>query len=98
MMKRLPILILAAIGIAVLAVAMRLSTSGLTASAASVPEPHTSVKASIDQGNTPSTLTVTGSIAANQQVSLSFQTTGKVAAINVNQGDHVLKGTILASL
>ncbi|MDR3558205.1 MAG: efflux RND transporter periplasmic adaptor subunit [Candidatus Pacebacteria bacterium] len=43
-------------------------------------------------------VTASGNIDSNQDVSLSFQNSGTIAAINVAVGDHVTKGETLASL
>lgn len=43
-------------------------------------------------------VTASGSIDSDQDVSLSFQTSGTVAAVDVSVGDRVEKGDVLASL
>jgi macrolide-specific efflux system membrane fusion protein len=43
-------------------------------------------------------VTASGNIDSNQDVSLSFQKSGTVTAVNVAVGDHVYKGETLASL
>src|SRR5258708_2158512 len=52
----------------------------------------------VERGDVALTVSATGSIQANQSVSLAFGSTGKVTAINVAAGDHVLKGQPLATL
>src|SRR5258708_15770376 len=98
MMTRLRILIVAAIGIIALAVVIVVTRTGMTASAAPAFKPDARETATIEQGDVQTTLAASGSIQANQQLALSFQTTGKVTAINVSQGDHVLKGQVIAVL
>lgn len=44
------------------------------------------------------TVSATGPLQANQKVSLAFTTSGKVATINVTEGDHVHKGQSIATL
>jgi HlyD family secretion protein len=52
----------------------------------------------VDRGAVSLTVSATGSIQANQTVSLTFATTGKVTSINVAEGDHVRKGQTIAML
>jgi HlyD family secretion protein len=52
----------------------------------------------VDRGEVTITVSATGPIQANQTVSLSFPISGKVATINVNEGDHVRKGQTIATL
>src|SRR5450432_164468 len=61
--------------------------------AASTPE--TTV---VTQGDLLITLNASGALQAIQTTSLSFTTTGKVASIAVDKGDHVLKGQMIATL
>jgi membrane fusion protein (multidrug efflux system) len=44
------------------------------------------------------TVTASGSVASNSSADLSFQATGKIAKVNVKEGDGVKKGQFLASL
>jgi HlyD family secretion protein len=48
--------------------------------------------------NIQESVTASGNIDSNQNVSLSFQKSGTVTAVNVAVGDHVYKGEMLASL
>ncbi len=52
----------------------------------------------IDTGNIMNSINAAGTIQAAQSVTLSFPTTGKVIAISVNEGDHILKGQTIATL
>ncbi len=52
----------------------------------------------IDKGDILITVPATGPIQANQTMSLSFPVSGKVTTVNVNEGDHVLKGQTIATL
>jgi len=52
----------------------------------------------VTRGDVSVTVAATGSIQANQTTSLTFGASGKVTAINVAEGDHVLKGQTLATL
>jgi HlyD family secretion protein len=54
--------------------------------------------AKIDRGDMLITVSATGQLASIQDVSLTFATSGIVTAINVQPGDHVLKGQLLATL
>jgi len=51
-----------------------------------------------DRGDVAITINATGNIVANQDTALSFAASGKVTAINVKEGDYVLKGQTLATL
>lgn len=52
----------------------------------------------IDRGDIQVVVGTTGQIQAKQQVALSFPANGKVNAILVNEGDHVLKGQTIATV
>src|SRR2546423_11651872 len=52
----------------------------------------------VDRGDIVLTVSASGSIQANQNVSLAFPVNTKVTAINVQEGDHVLKGQTIATV
>ena len=52
----------------------------------------------LQRGELVATVGATGSVRARQSAELSWQTTGTVASVNVNVGDKVKKGDILAML
>jgi RND family efflux transporter MFP subunit len=52
----------------------------------------------VDRGDIQVAVGTTGQIQANKQVALSFPANGKVNAILVNEGDHVLKGQTIATV
>jgi RND family efflux transporter MFP subunit len=52
----------------------------------------------IDRGDMLITVSATGQIAPAQQVNLAFSSSGNVTTINVQPGDHVLKGQLLATV
>jgi|SRR3989344_38805 len=62
------------------------------------PKPVELKFASVTRGTIRQTLTVSGSIAAKETAELHFLASGKVAAINVKEGDLVAKGQTLVSL
>src|ERR1035437_500314 len=54
--------------------------------------------AKVSVGNVVETVSVTGHVLPVGKADLSFEKSGVVGAINVKVGDHVKKGTVLASL
>src|SRR5258707_15649534 len=54
--------------------------------------------ATIDRGDIPIVVNATGTIQAQQNVSLAFATSGKVTSINVKVGDFVRKGQTIATI
>jgi HlyD family secretion protein len=52
----------------------------------------------VERPSQPIMLSVTGIVEAKQDVHLSFGTSGKITQINVNKGDQVAGGQLLASL
>jgi len=54
--------------------------------------------ATVQRGNLTATLSAAGTVAAQAQVTLAFQTSGQVKAINVKVGDQVKAGQVLAQL
>lgn len=52
----------------------------------------------IDNGEIVLTVSATGAIRANQETPLAFLGIGKIVAVNVKEGDHVLAGQTLAIL
>jgi RND family efflux transporter MFP subunit len=95
MFKRLQaVTILALIGI-LMAVVVRGQLSVPVGAAGSPSAAETSV---VDRGDIAQVVSATGPIQAQQNVALAFSTVGTVAAINVEEGDHVLKGQLLATL
>lgn len=65
------------------------------ASAVIVAEPQTTLAR---RGNLRVSATGAGTLTANQEVDLSFSTSGTVAELNVKPGDQVSKGDVLAKL
>lgn len=57
--------------------------------------PQTAV---VEYGNLEATVSTSGSLAARSQVTLAFQTSGQVKAVNVQVGDRVKAGQVLAQL
>ncbi len=94
-MKRLRLLIIISILLVAVAAFLRFR---LDAAAAEAAQPAAEETAVIERGDVLITVSASGSIQANQNATLSFSTTGKVIALHVNQGDHVLKGQTLATL
>jgi RND family efflux transporter MFP subunit len=64
------------------------------------PKPATTVYTTADvvRGDLAQTVSVTGNATPNQQIDMSFKTTGILKSINVDVGDPVTKGQKLASL
>ena len=54
--------------------------------------------ATVDRGDVAITVNATGNIQPKQNVSLAFASSGKVTAINVKEGDYVLKGQTIATV
>jgi len=54
--------------------------------------------ATVQRGNLTATLSTAGTAAAQAQVTLAFQTSGQIKAINVKTGDQVKAGQVLAQL
>jgi HlyD family secretion protein len=54
--------------------------------------------ATVQRGNLTATLSAAGTAAAQAQVTLAFQTSGQIKAINVKAGDQVKAGQVLAQL
>src|SRR5271168_4630367 len=59
---------------------------------------HTSRYDKVTQGTLVEAITATGTISAAHTFSLSFQTAGKITAINVKAGSTVQAGEVLATL
>jgi HlyD family secretion protein len=95
MFKRFQVLTILALIAILAAVVVRGQLSAPVSAAGSPSVAETSV---IDQGDITLAVNATGSIQAQQNVSLAFSMPGTVASINVDEGDHVLKGQRLATL
>lgn len=54
--------------------------------------------ADVTKGNLAQTVSVTGTVNPNEQISLTFKTTGILKSINVDVGDQVKKGQKLAEI
>ncbi len=67
----------------------------LTASAASATHLQT---ATVERGNIVATVSAAGNISAPEDAKLAFQTTGRVAKVNVQVGDPVKPGELLMQL
>jgi HlyD family secretion protein len=52
----------------------------------------------LGRGSLTSLVGATGTVRANQSVSLSWMTSGRLSKINVSEGDKVVKGDVLAEL
>jgi len=52
----------------------------------------------VQRGNIEETLTISGTIEAEEKVTLRFQTSGKLVWVGVKEGDKVKKGQAIASL
>lgn len=55
-------------------------------------------KANVQRQDIKETLTLSGSIAADERTVLAFQTSGQLASVKVKEGDYVKKGQFIASL
>ncbi len=95
MFKRFQALTILALIAILAAVVVRGQLSSPVSAAGGSSVAETSV---IDQGDFALAVSATGSIQARQNVSLAFSMPGTVASINVEEGDHVLKGQLLATL
>ncbi len=96
MYKRLRIVTILGIIAIVIAVVIRGQLSASSASAAGssgVLETST-----IDRGDIAILVSATGSIQAQQNVSLAFSGVGRIASVAVAEGDHVRQGQVLATL
>ena len=51
----------------------------------------------MSRGNITQEVNVTGRVKASEQVSLAFERSGKIAAVNVKVGDRVAKNRILVT-
>jgi HlyD family secretion protein len=95
-MKRLRIVVILAVIVVAVAAVVRISATPAPTS------PGARVAAAditrVDRGNVQIVVNATGPLQANQNVVLSFPITGKVATINVNQGDFIRKGQTIATL
>jgi HlyD family secretion protein len=89
------LIVLAVVIVAIAAVVRVISTSRPTVVAASSNVEDTTT---VDRGDIQIVVSATGPIQANQAASMVFTATGKVATINVTEGDHVLKGQTIATL
>ena len=54
--------------------------------------------ADVTRGNLAQTVSLTGKMNPNEQIDLTFKTTGKLKSINVDVGDTVQKGQVLATI
>jgi HlyD family secretion protein len=54
--------------------------------------------ATVTRGTITATVAASGNVSAKSQVTLAFQTTGVVKAVNVKVGDHVKAGQVMATL
>src|SRR3972149_5855001 len=92
----------ALIGVSVLLVAGMACQRGTPAAAASratmVQEPRPVYVAAAVEGRLPRTVIVTGTLAADEEVSAGFKVAGRVSEIAVDLGTKVRKGQILARL
>jgi len=81
---------------------LTLSSSGCQANAeahASSPQPTVHVETAIaTEGAVPKTLTISGTLAADQRTELSANASGRVMKTFVERGDHVTRGQVLAQL
>ncbi|MCC7447727.1 MAG: efflux RND transporter periplasmic adaptor subunit [Anaerolineae bacterium] len=89
------LIVLAVVVVAVAAIVRVISTVRPTTVAASSNVEDTTT---VDRGDIQIVVSATGPIQANQAASMVFTATGKVATINVTEGDHVLKGQTIATL
>lgn len=94
-MKRNGIIVIGAVVI-VLAVAAVFGWQTLTANAAATTSRLQT--ATVQRGNIVATVSTAGNVSAPQSAALSFQTTGRVAQVNVQVGDTVKKGQALMAL
>lgn len=81
--------------LAVLIGGIYLGYTRFTANAASVPTYQT---APVQRGTLAAVVSAAGTIQANAQTALAFQTSGQVTEIDVAPGDHVTKGQVLMKL
>jgi len=81
--------------ILLLALAILASACQANVSAASQPQTPT---ATVSRGTLAATVSAAGTIAAQAQVSVQFENSGQVKAVNVKVGDQVKAGQVMASL
>ncbi len=96
MYKRLRnLIVLAVVVIAVAAFARVMSSPRPTGAAGSSNVEDTTT---VDRGDIQIIVSATGPIQANQNAAMVFSSAGKVATINVTEGDHLIKGQTIATL
>jgi len=93
-MKKRIVLVVASV-IIVLLVAAVFGWQNMTASAATANRVQT---VAVQRGALVATVNAAGNVSAPQAVALTFQTTGRVAAVNVQVGDTVKQGQVLLTL
>jgi RND family efflux transporter MFP subunit len=99
MLKRLRSFIWIGAVLVIAASAFRLFSARAAETAASPQQTQSTVEtAVVDTGDIDLTVNATGNILAKQSVALAFATSGKVTAINVKAGDHIVKGQTIATV
>ncbi len=86
---------IAIIAVVVVAVVLYVVISGARARANAASSYQTTT---IERGALTATIGATGNVRASQTAIINWQTSGTVEAVNVNVGDQVLAGDVLASL
>ncbi len=94
-MKRNTLLI-GSVVVIVLAIAALFEWQTMTANAAATTRNLQTT--TVQRGTIVATVSAAGNVTAPQQASLAFQTTGRVAQVNVQVGDSVKKGQVLMTL
>jgi len=103
MFKRLQILSVVAVFVVVAFVFVRVQLDHTTmapmaAAVTATSTANSSQMVVIDQGDIQNSIAVSGMIQPNQNVPLAFEAVGTVTSLAVAQGDHVLKGQVIATL
>src|SRR5450432_3170142 len=96
MFKGLRIVLL--VGAILVAIAAFVRLNSASAAAKAVVSGPVFETAIVDRGDVAIVVNATGTIVANQNVSLALANTGKVTSVSVQPGDYVLKGQTLATV
>jgi multidrug efflux pump subunit AcrA (membrane-fusion protein) len=94
-MKR-NIMLIVALVIILLAVAALFGWQTLTASAATTNSRIQTV--TVQRGTLVATVSAAGNVSAPEEAAMAFQTSGRIAKVNVQVGDVVRKGQVLMEL
>jgi len=93
--KQLKTLICATIILSIFLVNMAINVSCATLFGTKVSEEET---ATVEVGDLGETISIIGEVVPENEMEVSFKTTGTVEAVNMNEGDVVKKGDVIATL